>query len=181
MFHSGDFIIYGTNGVCQIKEICTSPFDPSSEQMYYVIKPLNAVGNSTIFTPVDNNRILMRKTLSPEEIDKLIHSMPNIQVIQAHNDRNRKDVYKTAIQKCDPVEYIKIIKTVGEIRSDLKNTKKRVPDSDIDFEQRAKHCLFSEFAFVLNIPFEKVDEYIQNKIDTPQQQDTLPANKDKEV
>jgi CarD family transcriptional regulator len=169
MFHSGDFIIYGANGVCQITGICPSPLDPDSEKKYYVIKPLNASGNSTIFTPVDNNRVFMRKTLSLQQIDELINRMPHIETIQVQNDKHRKDAYKTAIQKCDPVEYIKIIKTVNEKRLELKNTKKHLLNSEVEFEQKAKLCLYSEFAFVLNIPFESVEEYIRSKINsTPQ-------------
>jgi CarD family transcriptional regulator len=164
MFSTGEYIIYGSNGVCQITGICPSPIEKNSEQLYYVIKPLNSNGNSTIFTPVENERVIIRKILSSEEIDELIDSIPDIQTIGIQYVKFRKDSYKQAMQKCDPVEYIKIIKTVYVLRLELKNTKKRLLDSDIEYEQKAKNCLYSEIAFVLNIPFGNVEDYIANKV-----------------
>ena len=67
MFNVGDFIIYGSNGVCKVTNV--GPMKMSGipkDKMYYTMVPCY-IRDSEIFTPVDNERVVMRKVMSREE------------------------------------------------------------------------------------------------------------------
>ena len=60
MFSVGELMIYGTNGVCRVDEICNSPFDSSDTRLFYKLTPTPDRSNLVIYTPVDNDKVIMR-------------------------------------------------------------------------------------------------------------------------
>ena len=72
-----EYVSYGTQGICQIEAIRSIQFEGcSGAREYYVLHPIDRV-QSSIFVPVDNQRLTsrMRPVLSPEEIDRAILSV----------------------------------------------------------------------------------------------------------
>ena len=53
-----------------------------------------------------------------------------------------------------------------ERREELAKVKKRVSETDADYEKRAKHGLYSELATVFDIPITQVEQMIIEKIET---------------
>lgn len=62
--------MYGNSGVCQIIDIRPEKFG-EKEILYYILKPADN-DKSTIYCPVDNNKIQMRKLLTIEEIHDIL-------------------------------------------------------------------------------------------------------------
>ena len=55
MFKEGDFIIYGSNGVCQVEHIGSMELQGvPDDKMYYRLVPVYEK-KSRLFTPVDNH------------------------------------------------------------------------------------------------------------------------------
>lgn len=98
MFNVHDIVMYGNLGVCRIADICPKKFD-GKEILYYVLKPLSDEG-STIYYPVDSNRIKLRRLLSKEEIYDLIKAMPEADMDWIDNDQLRQERF-TAVLKRD--------------------------------------------------------------------------------
>lgn len=165
MYNIGDHIVYGVNGVCRITAKCPSPFDRSDDRLYYVLKPAFYFMNSTIYTPVDNDKVVMRPLLAADEAEELIEKMPSVRIIRIQYDKSRREVYREAMAKCDPVEYIKIIKTVNMRRSEFKSARKWLPETDATYELMAKKHLYSELSMVLKIDIGRIEEYIKQKIE----------------
>ena len=59
MFEKGEYIIYGSNGVCEVQDYMNAAGE-TDNRTYYVLAPMRSKG-STIFSPVDNQKVLMRK------------------------------------------------------------------------------------------------------------------------
>ena len=74
MFSIGENIIYGTNGICRVGEIRTNPFDASDSRLQYILYPLFDTSNSKIFTPVDNDNIVIRRPVSRDFAEDLFGS-----------------------------------------------------------------------------------------------------------
>lgn len=52
MFGKGDYIVYGTTGVCRVRDITAmASGETGAEKMYYVLEPMGVAG-SRIMTPV---------------------------------------------------------------------------------------------------------------------------------
>lgn len=166
MFKIGEFIIYGISGVCLVKDITASPVDKSDTRQYYVLEPQNSPSSSIIYTPIDNDRVKTRAVMTRDEAESFIDSIPSITAYDQGMDKKRRDVYYAAMLLTDPVEYVKIIKTVAKKRSELKYSKK-LSDVDVEYEKRAKLCLFGELSKALDIPYDNIEEYIKTRTNQP--------------
>lgn len=160
MFDIGDLLFYGTNGVCRVSEICSSPFDAADTRSFYKLSPI--AGNSTlvIYTPVDNTQVIMRPLISKEEAEALVARIPDIEQISVAIEKHRKEAYRETIREGKPEGYVKIIKTVRERRELFKRTRRRIPDLDNDFEFTARTCLYGELSTVLGISREEISRIV---------------------
>lgn len=160
MFKAGDLMVYGTNGVCRVVNICHSPFDSNDERMFYTLAPLNDNSNLVIYTPVNNESVVMRELISESEANKVISEVKNAQIIEIPLEKRRRDVYREVMQTAEPDQYVRIIKTVFNRRNEFRRTRRRLPDLDNDFEHTAKNCLYGELSQVLGKTREEISERI---------------------
>ena len=164
MFQVGEHIVYGINGICRVAEIGPSPYDKEDTRTFYLLIPVNNPMSSTIYTPVDNERVPMRRLMTREEIDALIAAMPEIETLTVPVEKQRREIYRTEIGGLDPQGYVKVIKTVRKRRAELTAAHKHFPVTDLEYGRLAKHLLCSECAHVLGISEEDADRYIVNCI-----------------
>ena len=164
MFEIGEYIVYGINGICRVEEICPSPYDKTDTRTYYLLVPLHNPMASTIYTPVDNERVPMRRLMTPDQVEALIDAMPQIELLSIPVEKQRREVYRTAIGELRPEGYVSVIKTVHRRRVDLTAAHKHFPVSDLEYGRLAKHLLYSECAHVLGIEEDGVEAYIEKRI-----------------
>ena len=74
MFEKDELIMCGGHGVCRVVDIVGNPIDRlDKKRKYYLLEPVFEKG-STIYTPVDNDKVIMRKIMNKEEAElSLIH------------------------------------------------------------------------------------------------------------
>src|SRR5690554_2426247 len=105
MFEIGDYIIYGNHGVCRVEDVGgldMSGVDKSME--CYTLQPVFSK-SSTLYTPVDNDKVLMRSVISYEEARELIDEISNISLLVIDNDKQREEAYKVALRSHDSSEW----------------------------------------------------------------------------
>ena len=67
MFKEGDFIIYGSNGVCQVEHIGSMDLQGvPGDKMYYTLVPVYEE-KSRLFKTVDNHKLFIRPVNSKKE------------------------------------------------------------------------------------------------------------------
>lgn len=164
MFEKGDYMVYGTTGVCQVEEVTEMKMKgASSAKLYYVLRPCFQKGN-TIFTPIDNEKIVMRAVMSKDEAEALVAQIPEIEVFQETDDKEREKQYKEAIKSGDSGEWIRIIKTCY-LRSRKREAEgKRATTVDERYFRTAEDHLYAELSVALGIVREKVRDYITEKL-----------------
>ena len=160
MFEIGDLIMYGTNGVCRVTGFCSSPFDAHDKREYYVLMPVHDQSNLVIYTPVENESVVMRPLLSPESANDLLAQINDIAAITVENEKMRREVYREALRTADPVNFVRIVKAVRRRREEFSRTRRRLPDLDIDFEHSAYSCLLGELSTALGVSRDEMDEEI---------------------
>lgn len=164
MFKKGDLIVYGTTGVCEVMDITTINMpEVSKDRLYYVLRPYYQKG-SKVFSPVDNEKTVMREVISKEEAMNLIDDIPNIQEIWISNDKLREEEYKEVIRRCQCREWIRMIKTSYLRRQERLVQGKKTTATDERYLKIAKDNLFSELAVPLEISKDEVEKYIQARI-----------------
>ena len=165
MFEIGELMVYGTNGVCRVKDIVPSPFNKDDERMYYVLEPVHDTSNFVIYSPVDNRNVIMRPLVSEERVREIMSALPDIDMIDVPVEKRRRDVYRDALLTADPFEYMRLIKTVIYRRAEFRRSRRRLPDIDSDSEHTARKCVYDEFSAVLGICREEVNDFIAGKLE----------------
>lgn len=164
MFAVGEYIVYGINGICRVEEICASPFDATDTRTYYLLVPLNNPMSSTIYTPIDNDRVPMRRLMTPHEVENFLTVMPDVEALSVPVEKQRREIYRAAIGALRPEGYVSVIKTVEQRREQLAAAHKHFPVSDMEYGRLARHLLYSEIALVLGMEERSVEAYIAERV-----------------
>ena len=111
MYQAGDYIVYGTSGVCRVDEVKPSPFEDEADRQYYTLTPVT--GTETIYIPVDSP-VFMRPVISREQAETLVRDIPNIEVdhFTSHSMRLSSEHYQEVLQSHDCGDLVQLIKTV---------------------------------------------------------------------
>jgi len=165
MYEIGDYIIYGSNGVCQVADITTQEYeDVPDDMLYYELKPISQK-NVVIRIPVENTRVPMRRILTEEEARQLIKDMPQIETLEIENDKMREPMYKECVKSTDCRKWISIIKTLHQRKIERARLGKRMTATDERYLRMAKDYLYGELSIPLGIAKSEVENYITSQID----------------
>ena len=166
MFKVNDTILYGTDGVCKIKEITSKKFGDKVND-YYVLEPIYS-NNSILYVPVDNENLTskMRPVLSVDKIRDLIRDTVDMDDIWIENDRSRQTQYKEIISKGDYLEIMKIIKTLYQHKEEKVSAGRKFHKVDQDILSFAQNLLHNEFAHVLDIKPDEVLDFILDEVES---------------
>lgn len=162
MFQVNDTVMYGHSGVCRIVDIRTENFS-GEDRLYYVLKP---AGNdsSTIYCPVDCDKIPIRRLLSIEEIHALIRALPESEIEWIDNDQLRRERYTEILRRGECLELARLIRTLFLHREKLRQTGKKFHQTDEKLLKEAEKALHGELAHVLHIDPEEVAPFIMGEL-----------------
>lgn len=166
MFQVNDYIIYGESGVCLIAAITTPPISGvDKDKNYYVLHPCNTLGK-TIYTPIDNDKVSMRKILTKLEAEKVINRIPFLDSIWIDNEKFREGIYKKEMRTYNCEAWIKIIKTLYLRKAERKAEGKVLTATDEKYSKAAESFLYKELSLSLGITLEEAKTLIEGKIET---------------
>lgn len=113
MFAEGDYISYSCYGVCKVEGTTLMDVPGTAEQrMYYVLKPVYEQ-NGTVYSPVDNGKVLMRRRiLTKKEANDLLEQTSRLEPIQVRDKKMLEERCKEAMQSGECTEWLKVIKTL---------------------------------------------------------------------
>ncbi len=164
MFRVGDLVQYGNSGVCQVQEIVSEGISSVKDKLFYLLIPLGSKG-SKIYTPVDNEKVVMRKIMTPDEIDSLVSRIADIPELGIPDERSREQQYKQAIHSGSCEEWIKIIKTLYLRKKKRAAQGKKITSTDERYMKSAEDRLYGEFSAALGKDREDVKSYISQRIE----------------
>ena len=165
MFEKGEYVVYGTKGICVVREVTTLQLDGTNkDRLYYMLCPLGQK-DSKIFVPVDSNKTRMRRVISREEAGNLIHRIPDIQEITLENEKLREETYKQCLRSCDCSELVRVIKTLNVRMNQRTAAGKKVTATDERYFRMAEDSLYSELSLALDIPKDDMEKYIASQIE----------------
>ncbi len=164
MFKKDQLIMCGGHGVCRVVTITDNPIDRSDkERKYYVLEPVFEKG-STVYTPVDNDKVVMRRIMNKREAEELVDQITEIDTVWIQEEKSREQMYKDAIRTYDCQSLVQIIKTLYLRRQSRLKEGKKVLSSDEQYLHRAEELLYSEMSLALSIPKEEVGTYIKKAV-----------------
>ena len=164
MFEIGDYVVYGETGVCRVESVgkldsCVAQRD----KIYYTLSP-QYMKESTIFTPVNNQKVRMRAVMTREEALELIDHMKVISTLCIQDERHRETEYKEILRNCESEEIVKLIKTIYERNRKRNVDGKKITVSDDRYFKRAEDTLYGELAVSLSMDKEEVKAFVIERI-----------------
>lgn len=152
MYSVGEFISYGNSGVCEV--MGTEVMDPSTGssvgRQCYILRPLHDQ-SCKIMTPVDNQKVIMRNLISPEETKQLLNDIPQIETLPEQSARQQEISYSKALHSGDCREWLCLVKTLNQRIESRKLKGKKVTATDDRYFKAATEKLIEEFSVVLQL------------------------------
>ena len=164
MFKKGELIMCGGHGVCRVVNVTGNPLDRlDKKRKYYVLEPVFEEA-STIYVPVDNEKVVMRKIMTREEAEDLVGHITEIDTVWIQEEKSREQMYKEAIRTYNCESLVQIIKTLYLRKQNRLREGKKVLSSDEQYLRKAEELLYSEMALALSIPKGEVESYIRDEV-----------------
>ncbi len=164
MYKAGDRVIYGSTGVCEVKEITTPDFEKDKSRQYYALEPVYQDG--VIYTPVDT-KVFMRPIITREEAHTLIDRIPAMQteVYHCSAPRELEEHYNTYLKSHDCGDLLALGRSIYMKKQELIKQHRKFGAVDERFLKRAEDLLYGELAVALNIGKDEVEAYIAQRVE----------------
>lgn len=165
MFHTNDYVFYGSGGICKVVDIQTAPLEgmPKDKQ-YYILHSVHDQ-NSVMYIPVDNDSIFLRGLLSREDAEALLEQIPYVTVIEESNSKLLREKYTEAMRRYQPLEWVRVIKTVYLRMNEPRTNARRISETERSFAETAKKYLYTELSLALNLPAQQMEQYITEHVE----------------
>ena len=165
VFHKGDTVIYGANGICEIEEITSQSFCGETRE-YYVLRSVYCSGE-TVFVPTDSAALTgkMYPALTRDEIDSLLTALPPAIPAWIDADEERKNRFAEILTSGDRQALIGMVRTLHEHKQQQEKRGKKLHLADERCCREGEKLLHEEFAHVLQIPPDQVADYIRERLE----------------
>ena len=166
-FDIGEYVSYGINGMCNIEDIRPMQLSQSVEKMmYYILRP-ESNPKSTIFVPVNNQKLVskMREPMTKDEINAMLVRMKDRTLEWEKDVRFRTESFHEILNNGVNQDLILMIRCLHRKRQELVQLRKKLPARDSNTLKTAERLVEEEFAHVLHIKCEEVSDYIRDVLD----------------
>ena len=166
-FDIGEYVSYGINGMCNIEDIRPMQLSQSVEKMmYYILRP-ESNPKSTIFVPVNNQKLVskMREPMTKDEINAMLVRMKDRTLEWEKDGRFRTESFHEILNNGVNQDLILMIRCLHRKRQELVQLGKKLPARDSNTLKTAERLVEEEFAHVLHIKCEEVSDYIRDALD----------------
>lgn len=162
MYKINDYVIYGMQGTCKVKDITEVDFSERGK-LYYKLVP-ECDKNGEIYVSVQTGEKKMRKLISQDEASKMLAEMPNKKGKWIPDDRERERIYKKALLDGDYDEIMEIVVGLSKKRKKRQKQGKRQTELDDRIFRNTKKVFFGELAVVLDRDVESVEKEVLKSI-----------------
>lgn len=161
MYQIGDFVVYGSSGVCKVSAIGTPEMRHADKaKSYYTLVPLYST--EIIYTPVDT-KVFMRPVLSQKEAENLIQQIPKLgeKAVEAKTQPLLTEQYQMSFQSHNCNDLICLVKAIYKKTSKAKSQGKKPAQIDEKYRKRAEDLLYGELAVALKLEKDEVKDYLK--------------------
>lgn len=167
MYSKGDYIVYGNAGVYSVEDITTLSGVGYAEKnkKYYVLKPKFSSG--VVYYPTDSDKISIRPIMTKEEAEKIINSIPEmeVEIKEFYSNNELSECYKSLLKDNNPENLIRAMLFIEKRKEIAAVQKRKFGSIDESYQKQVENQLFSELSIVLNLERNEVEEYLKKQIE----------------
>ena len=165
MFEKGEYVVYGSKGVCRIQDISHVDIPGvDKNRLYYIMSPVQG-GNGTVYLPTDSTKATIRKVMTKEEANRLIRDIPDIEQLWVPDEKRREASYKEALRTCSGRAWVSIIKALYLRKQERVAAGKKITALDERYLRAAEQELYGELSVALGVPREDMETYIHDHLE----------------
>ena len=160
MYQVGDAVLYGSNGICRIREI-TRMESCGMVDDFYVLKPVSSEA-TTVFVPLGSEILLsrMHPLLSPEELRERLDGLSDAAPIWVVNENQRKTLYREIMNGGDRSAIFRVYLALRRLRSEREKKGKHLRVSDERSYRETERIFFDELSLVLGWSREEGETFL---------------------
>lgn len=163
MFSKGEYVIYGTNGICLVDDIGPMRNSEEDDKLFYILRPVNSAA-SVLYVPLDNSLLCgkMRYVYTGEQLQEVLDKVKSNTLVWIDDRKTRINTFREMLHNGDMMTHILLVACIFEKKKLLDTAGKRLSDADDHILRSAERMVSEEFAWVLGIAKNEVSSYIQN-------------------
>jgi CarD family transcriptional regulator len=164
MFIIGDIVVFGKNGVCRVKEIGTmTEIGGGKDKLYYTLVPMCGK-DCRVYTPVDNDKAIMRSVMTKEAAQALIDEFGDLETGHEIDERLREQDMKVFLQECDSTEWARLVKLLHQRKQARLLAGKSVTACDEKYLHITEEYLYGELAVSLKLEREDIKDLMLEQL-----------------
>lgn len=148
MYQIGELVQYGISGVCKVEQIVQGVPWLQKDTECYLLVPLNKK-EEKIYTPVDSDKVKMRRILSPEEIKELMGKVQDIEGPVVPNEKQCESIYREELYSVDCYRWLGLLKTLYTRRAARTAIGKKVTSTDERYLKSVEERIREELNLVI--------------------------------
>ena len=164
MYQVGDRVVYGIHGVCAVVALEERVVD-RKKVTYLVLEPVGQ-GGSRFLIPAHNEAAMakLRKMLSPEELEAMLHDEALHSGNWVVEENRRKQLYRELISGGDRKAILTMICTIHRHKEAQLAAGKKVHQCDENFLHDAEKLLAGEISIVLDMDYPQAINYLRENM-----------------
>lgn len=164
MYKVGDYVINSGNGICRIEDRMHLDMEGIDEnQWFFLVVPVEEQA-TRLYIPVEKIENKTRRVMNESEAWKLMDGVVQIDELEIPNDRMREQIYKQAVLSNDPIQLIRVIKTIFVRKKQREAEGKKNTVIDERYFKLAENNLYDELAFAIGRDKEEIPALIEERI-----------------
>jgi len=148
MYQIGELVQYGTSGVCKVEEIVQGVPWLQKDTPCYLLVPVNKK-EEKIYTPVDNDKVKIRRILSCEEAKVLLGKVSEIEGLSVNNEKQCESIYREELYSVDCYRWLGLLKTLYTRRAARTAIGKKITATDERYLKNVEERLREELSLVI--------------------------------
>ena len=133
MFEIGQVVMHPSSGICKVESVVTKSITKDIKKDYYVLKPIYNNTNTTIFLPVDCNKVGVREPISAEKIEEIMKTVDLSDTLWINDNLRREEVFYEALKSGEHTKLIQLIYELHRLKTqrNVKGKQLRMSDSKV--------------------------------------------------
>lgn len=158
MYQVGELVQYGTSGICRVEEIVQGVPWLQKDTECYLLVPVSKK-EEKIYTPVDNDKVKMRRILSGEEVAELMEKVSEIEGPAILNEKQCESIYREELYSVDCSRWLGLLKTLYARKAARTAAGKKVTATDERYLKSVEERIKEELNLVIGK--EKTEKELQ--------------------
>ncbi|WP_026513093.1 CarD family transcriptional regulator [Butyrivibrio sp. LB2008] len=164
MLNVGECVIYGSHGLCKVRDILVPAFlEKGMEKQYYMMVSAVDAG-SVIYVPVEGAEDKVRDVMSADDAEGLICDIEDVDELELPEGKKAEPEITGIIKRNLADEMMSLVKALHKIKATREAEGKKFASLNERYLNMAEKLLYTEMAFSLKTEREAIKSRVKEEL-----------------